>query len=86
MSLVDHFEPVQDAGFNAGVDPRAARRQFNVSAGLAAVMGIVALALTVVMPIKPVDVSREQLQMTVQAPQKVQVRHAARDAKILPGG
>lgn len=86
MSLADHFEPVQDAGFNAGVDPRAARRQLNMSAGLAAAMGAIALALTVVAPMKPVEVTREKLQMTVQAPQKVHVRQAAQDARILPGG
>lgn len=86
MSLADHFEPVQDAGFNAGVDPRAARRQFNISAGLAAVMGVVALALTFVAPMQPVEMSREKLQMTVQAPQKVLVRQAAQDVSLRPGG
>ncbi|MDB5651604.1 MAG: hypothetical protein JWL62_3124 [Hyphomicrobiales bacterium] len=86
MSITDHFEPVEDAGFTQGIDPDSARRQFNMSAGLAAVLGVVAIALTFVVPVKPVDVSREHLQMTVQAPQKVQVRHAAQNAEQFPGG
>jgi hypothetical protein len=86
MSIADHFEPVQEAGFTQGIDPDAARRQFNMSAGLAAVLGVVALAVSFLAPMKPVEVSRERLQMTVQAPQKVQVRHAAQDARQFPGG
>lgn len=86
MSIADHFEPVQDAGFTQGIDPDSARRQFNISAGLAAVLGVAALAVSFLAPLKPVEVSRERLQMTVQAPQKVQVRHAAQDARQFPGG
>ncbi|MDO9440956.1 MAG: hypothetical protein Q7T73_08710 [Beijerinckiaceae bacterium] len=86
MSLADHFERIPVAGFNSGVDPQAARRQFNMSAGLAGLLGLVAITLTFAAPLTPVEISREKLQMTVQAPQKVQVRHAAQDVKVLPGG
>lgn len=88
MSITDHFAPVQDAGFKQAIDPDTARRQFNVSAGLAAILGLTALALTFVVPMPSLEtgLGRERLQATVQMPHKVQVRHAAQDVKALPGG
>jgi hypothetical protein len=45
MSIADHFEHAPDAGFIRDYDSNSARRQFNVSLILVAVIAIAATAL-----------------------------------------
>jgi hypothetical protein len=45
MSIADHFDHTPDAGFVRNYDSGSARRQFNVSLMLVAVIAVAALAL-----------------------------------------
>jgi hypothetical protein len=45
MSISDHFDHSSDAGFVRAYDARAARRQFQISIGLVAVLVLAAMAL-----------------------------------------
>ncbi len=45
MSIADHFYHAPDAGFVRAYDPRAARRQFQVSLALIVILALAAFAL-----------------------------------------
>jgi hypothetical protein len=45
VSIADHFEQRSDAGFVRVYDARSARRQFQVSVALVAVLSLAAMAL-----------------------------------------
>ena len=67
-----------------GMDPESARRQFNISAVLAAVLALAALAIAVLGPVATVNVNREAAQTIVQAPQFKHIQRA--EGTIRPGG
>lgn len=45
MSIADHFDDVPDAGFVCSYDPRAARRQFQISLVLILILTLAAFTL-----------------------------------------
>lgn len=45
MPIADHIERRYDAGFVRAYDARAARRQFQISIGLVALLGLAAVGL-----------------------------------------
>jgi hypothetical protein len=67
-----------------GMDPESARRQFNVSAVLGAVLALAALLVAVLGPVATVNVHREAAQTIVQAPQFKHIQRA--EGTIRPGG
>lgn len=67
-----------------GMAPETARRQFNVSAVLAALLAFAALAIAVVGPVATVNVRREAAQTLVEAPKFRHIQHA--EAPARPGG
>ena len=75
-----------DAGFTRRIDPQAARRQFNMSLGLVALIAAASMAsaLTVRQPVE--TASREPARLTVQAPQIVHTKQAVRAIEGQIGG
>jgi hypothetical protein len=67
-----------------GMDPDTARRQLNVSAALAAILALAALAIAVLGPVATVNVRREAAQTIVEAPKFRHIQHA--EAPVRPGG
>jgi hypothetical protein len=67
-----------------GMDPETARRQLNVSAALAAILALAALAIAVLGPVATVTVRREAAQTIVEAPKFRHIQHA--EAPVPPGG
>ncbi len=53
MSIADHFDHTPDAGFVRSYDSRAARRQFQVSVALVAVLAVSASALGLLVRFDP---------------------------------
>lgn len=45
MSIIGHFDPAPDAGFVRTYDPRAARRQFQISVALIVILTFAAFTL-----------------------------------------
>lgn len=76
----------RDAGFTRRIDPQAARRQFNMSLGLVALIAAASMAsaLTVRQPVE--TASREPARLTVQAPQIVHTKQAVRSVEGQIGG
>jgi hypothetical protein len=71
-------------GHSWGIAPETARRQLNVSAALAAILALAALALAVLGPIATVTVRREAAQTIVEAPKFRHIQHA--EVPVQPGG
>ena len=67
-----------------GMDPQTARRQFNVSAALAAILALAALAVAVIGPVATVNVRREAAQTIVEMPKFKHIQHA--ETPTQPGG
>jgi hypothetical protein len=74
----------EERGHCWGMDPETARRQFNVSAALAAILALAALAIAVLGPVATVTVRREAAQTIVEAPKFRHIQHA--EVPIQPGG
>ena len=53
MLIGDHFDHRSDAGFVRAYDAHAARRQFQISIALVAVLGLAALALVFLARLDP---------------------------------
>ncbi len=86
MSLNDPIEADSEDAQTGVITPETARRQLNMSAGLAGVLCTVALALALFWP-PPVRPARhEASQSLVQAPQLVHIRHAEGSVRLTPGG
>ena len=64
-----------DSGFIRSIDPVAARRQFRVSIGLMAILGVATLASAMTLCVPPAT-QRVAAGPTVKAPQMIHVRHA----------
>jgi hypothetical protein len=91
MSLADHFEPVADAGFYQTVKPETARRQFNMSLALVAVLTLVALIVGATAGFGGVqEAARSGVStpatLVVQAPSMVHVHSAAAKMRLDIGG
>jgi hypothetical protein len=91
MSLADHFEPIADPGFYQTVKPETARRQFNMSVGLVAILATVAVLVGSTAGFGHVQqVARESavqpVRLIVQAPQLVHIRHAEEATIRATGG
>ncbi len=75
-----------DAGFMRSVDPQAARRQFNMSLGLIAALGLAILTSALTLRIHPAPAARHVARATIQAPQMMPVRQAVFGLLQQPGG
>jgi hypothetical protein len=80
----ESYDQEQDSVDVWGIDPQTARRQFNVSAGLAAVLALVALVVAVLGPVATVNVQREAARTIVEAPKFKHIQHA--ETALQPGG
>ena len=79
MTVSNHFDPVQDAGFTRAMDSCDARRQLHVSA--AAIVAIMAIAAVVVIATPGLlhgAYNPAPIELTVHAPQLVHVQQAVR--------
>jgi hypothetical protein len=79
----DSRQDADDRGECWGMNPESARRQFNVSAALAAILALVALAVAILGPVATVNVRREAAQTLVEAPK---FKHIQRAEAVLPPG
>jgi hypothetical protein len=89
MAIVDHFKSVEDPGFIRAVDPKAARRQFNMSLGLVVVLAVAAAGIALSFRFQPQVLEaqmRAPAKLVVQMPQPAKVMQAAEHARQLPGG
>lgn len=75
-----------NSGFSRVMDPRDARRQLHMSAGLVAVLALAAAAVLATPKAQHVAANPKPITLTVQAPQLIHVQQAAQSGKILPGG
>ena len=76
-----------DEGFYQTIEPSTARRQFNMSLGLVAMLSMVALTLGLSAGFAPIEQSalvNSQARLVVQSPQRVHVMQA--QATQIPGG
>ena len=86
MSLASHFECNDDVGFIRGVDPKAARRQLNMSLGLVVVLALttVGAGMTLKSDTNIADAATTP-KLVVQAPTIVHVKQAIQGA-VAPKG
>jgi hypothetical protein len=75
-----------DAGFTRRIDPKAARRQFNMSLGLVVALTVATLGSALTVGAPSVVASREPARLTVQAPQLIHTQQAARTVDGQNGG
>ena len=88
MAFSEKFGSVADAGFYQTIEPDAARRQFNMSLGLIAVLTLVALVVGLsagFAPLPQTAPATMQARLIVQQPQRVHVMQAQAKEQ-LPGG
>jgi len=86
MSIVDHFDRTPDAGFTHGLDPKAARRQFNMSLGLVTVLAVATVSAAFTLGLEPRhSAPAGATRLVVEAPQIVHVRQASRLNGLRPG-
>ena len=82
------FDSVADAGFYQTIEPGAARRQFNMSLGLVAILAAVALLVGLSAgfgPLPQTAPASMQARLIVQQPQRVRVMQAQASVRA-PGG
>lgn len=72
MSIADHFDNRSDAGFVRAYDAHAARRQFQISLALVAVLALAALALAVLARLDRPDSTGRSSAVIVSGPKVAQ--------------
>jgi hypothetical protein len=87
MNSPFRIEPIADEGFYHTIEPRMARRQFDVSLGLVAILSLIALLVGVTAGFSPISedsAATRQARLVVQTPHHVHVMQA--EANLRSGG
>jgi hypothetical protein len=85
MSHNRNSDRIPSAGYSWSIDPNSARRQFNMSIGLLAVMAVAICAVAFTSDLTPAPVSSRTARLTVQAPQLVHIQQAENPASMPSG-